>query len=51
MYHSNWVGSHYDAGLQYGKDLHQQGIQPMAIHPETSFEPIPECRFVNGIVH
>lgn len=29
MYHSRWKGSHYDAGLNYGRILHKNGINPM----------------------
>ena len=29
MYHSRWKGSHYAAGLNYGRILHKNGINPM----------------------
>lgn len=29
MYHSRWKGSHYEAGLHYGRVLHKNGVNPM----------------------
>lgn len=29
MYHSRWKGSHYEAGLRYGKILFKNGINPL----------------------
>ena len=30
MYHSRFTGSHYSAGLRYGMELREKGLQPVA---------------------